>query len=128
MDPKGKGMVVNDNEKESIFNEQGTTKSMTPTQVKRRKMERRRGASGRLSTTTATNPPLLKRTTNMRRKRKRLTRTFLLITLVFRIIPMLICFLFHLVNLLTLMERTTGFGVTKCVVICSLFIQVYGRS
>ena len=32
-----------------------------------------------------------------------------------------------LVNLLTLMERTTDFGVTKCVVTCSLSIQVYGR-
>jgi hypothetical protein len=28
-----------------------------------------------------------------------------------------------LVNLHTLMERTTDFGVTKCVAICSLFIQ-----
>ena len=106
---------------------QGTTKSMTPARVKRRKMERRRGASGRVSTTTATNLPLLKRMKNTRRKRKRLTRTFLLITLVFRLIQMLICFPFHLVNPHTLMERTTDFGVTKCVATCSLFIQVYGR-
>jgi hypothetical protein len=28
---------------------------------------------------------------------------------------------------LTLMERTTDFGVTKCVATCSLSIQVYGR-
>jgi hypothetical protein len=125
MDPKGKGMVVNDNEKESIFNEPRDDK-VNNSGSSEKKMGRR-GASGRLSTTTATNLPPLKRTTNPRRKRKRLTRTFLLITLVFRIIPMLICFLFHLVNLLTLMERTTDFGVTKCVVICSLFIQVYGR-
>jgi hypothetical protein len=104
----------------------GMTKPMTPAQVKRRRMERRRGASRRLSTTTATKLPLLKRTTNKRRKRKRLTRTFLSIILVFRIIPMLICFPFHLVNLHTLME-TTDFGVTKCVATCSLFIQVYGR-
>jgi hypothetical protein len=27
----------------------------------------------------------------------------------------------------TLMERTTDFGVTKCVATCSLSIQVYGR-
>ena len=38
---------------------------------------------------------------------------------------MLICFQFHLANLHTLMERTTDFGVTKCVVICSLSIQVW---
>ena len=87
--------------------------ALTRAQVKRRRMERRRGASRRLSTTTATNLPLLKRTTNTRRKRKRLTRTFLLITLIFRIIPMLIFFLFHLVNILTLMERTTDFWSHK---------------
>src|SRR5688572_32084242 len=52
---------------------QGTTKSMTLARVKRRKMGRRRGTSGRLSTTTVTNLPLLKRTTNTRRKRKWLT-------------------------------------------------------
>jgi hypothetical protein len=49
------------------------------------------------------------------------------IILVFHIVPMLICFPFHLVYLHTLMERTTDFGVTKCVASCSLFIQVYGR-
>jgi hypothetical protein len=32
-----------------------------------------------------------------------------------------------LVNPHTLMERTTDFGVTKCVATCFLFIQVYGR-
>jgi hypothetical protein len=32
-----------------------------------------------------------------------------------------------LVNPLTLMERTTLFGVTKCVVTYFLFILVYGR-
>jgi hypothetical protein len=32
-----------------------------------------------------------------------------------------------LANLLTLMERTTDFGATKCVVTCSLSIQAYGR-
>jgi hypothetical protein len=106
---------------------QKTTSPLTRAQVKRRRMERRRGASRRLSTTTATNLTLLKRTTNTRRKRKQLTQTFLSIILVFRIIPMLICSPFHLGNLHTLMERTTDFGVTKCVVTCFLFIQVYGR-
>jgi hypothetical protein len=61
------------------------------------------------------------------RKRNRLTQIFHLIILVFRIIPMPICFLFLLVNLHTLMERTTLFGVTKCVVTFYLFILVFGR-
>jgi hypothetical protein len=127
MDPKGKGMVVNDNEKESIFNEPRDDKANDSGSSQKKKDGKKRGASRRLSTTTAMNLPLLKRTTNTRRKRKRLTQTFLTIILVFRIIPMLICFPFHLVNLHTLMERTTDFGVTKCIAICSLFIQVYGR-
>jgi hypothetical protein len=50
-----------------------------------------------------------------------------LIILVFLSIPMLICFQFILVNLHTLMERTILFGVTKCVVIYSLSILVFGR-
>jgi hypothetical protein len=60
----------------------GTTKQMTPAQVKRRRTGRRRGRSIRIrgatspSTTTATSLPLPTRTTNTRRKRKRLTRTF----------------------------------------------------
>ena len=127
MDPKGKGMVVNDNEKESIFNEPRDDKANDSGSSQKKKDGKKKRRSRRLSTTTATNLPLLKRTTNTRRKRKRLTRTFLSIILVFRTIPMLICFPFHLVNLPTLMERTTDFGVTKCVATCSLFIQVYGR-
>jgi hypothetical protein len=50
-----------------------------------------------------------------------------LIILVFLKVPMLIYSPFHLVNLLILMERTTDFGVTKCVVTCSLSILIYGR-
>jgi hypothetical protein len=50
-----------------------------------------------------------------------------LITLVFLKVLMLIYYLFHLANLLILMERTTDFGVTKCVVTCSLSILAYGR-
>jgi hypothetical protein len=50
-----------------------------------------------------------------------------LIILVFLIIAMLIYSPFHLVNLLILMERTTDFGVTKCVVTYSLSILAYGR-
>ena len=127
MDPKGKGMVVNDNEKESIFNEPRDNKVNDSGSSQKKKDGKKKRRIRKVVYYDSDESSLLKRTTNTRRKRKRLTQTFLLITLVFRIIPMLICFLFHLVNLLTLMERTTDFGVTKCVVICSLFIQVYGR-
>jgi hypothetical protein len=60
-------------------------------------------------------------------KKKTVNLNFPLIILVFHKVPMLICFPFPSVNLLTLMERTTDFGVTKCVATCSLSIQVYGR-
>src|SRR5688572_25633111 len=91
---------------------------------------RRQNASRRsFTTTTAMSPFLPKRTTTTTttRKRKRLIQTFLLITLVFLKVQMLIYYLFHLVNLLILTERTMDFGVTKCVVTCSLSILAYGR-
>jgi hypothetical protein len=47
MDPKGKGMVVNDKEKESFFNEPKDDKPLTRARVTRRKTGRRRGASRR---------------------------------------------------------------------------------
>jgi hypothetical protein len=105
---------------------QETISPLTLARVTRRRIGRR-GASRRLSTTTATSLLLLQQTTTTMRKRNRLTQTFLLIILVFRIILMPICSLFLLVNLHTLMERTTLFGVTKCVVIFFLFILVFGR-
>src|SRR5688572_21739863 len=96
----------------------------------RKGRRRRQGASRRSSTTTtATNLPLPKRTTTtttMTNKR-RLTQTFLLIIRAFRIVQMLICSPFHLASLLTLMERTTDFGVTKCVLTYFLSIQAFGR-
>jgi hypothetical protein len=105
---------------------QGTTSPLTLARVTRRRTGRRRGASRRSSTTT-TISLLLPQEMTTTRKRNRLTQIFHLIILVFCIIPMPICFLFHLVNLHTLMERTTLFGVTKCVVTFSLSILVFGR-
>jgi hypothetical protein len=127
MDPKGKGMVVNDKEKESIFNEPRDDKPTDSGSSHKKRTGRRRGTSRRLSTTTATSLLLPQEMMTTTRKRNWLTQTFLLIILVIHIILMPICSLFLLVNLHTLMERTTLFGVTKCVVIFSLFILVFGR-
>jgi uncharacterized membrane protein (DUF485 family) len=98
----------------------------TLARVTREGTRRRRGASRRSSTKTATNP-LLHQETTTTRKRNRLIQIIHLTILVFLLIPMLICFLFLSVNLHTLMERTTPFGVTKCVVTYSLSIHVFGR-
>jgi hypothetical protein len=107
-----------------------TTSLPTQAQVTRRGMGRRRGASRKSSTTTAM-PLHLHRettmTTTLHRKRKRLIKTIHLIILVFHSILMLIYYQFHLGNLHTLMEKTTLFGVTKCVVTYFLSILVFGR-
>jgi hypothetical protein len=119
-------MVVNDKTKESIVNEPRDDKPSDSGSSHKKRDRRRRSASRRSSTTTATSL-LLPQEMTMTRKRNWLSQTLLLIILVFRLTPMLIYFQFHLENLHTLMEKTTHFGVTKCVVTYSLFIQVFGR-
>ena len=128
MDPKGKGIVINDRRRSPSSTSPRMTSLPTPARAidGRKGRRRRQGASRRSSTTTATNLPLPKRTTTTR-KRKRSIQTFLLIILVFRKVQMLIYSPFHLVNLFTLMERTTDFGVTKCVLTYFLSIQAFGR-
>jgi hypothetical protein len=128
MDPKGKGMMVNDKEKESFVNDPKDDKPTDSGSSHKRK-DRRKKKIRRIKEIVyydSDESSSSQRTTTTR-KRKRSIRTFLSITLIFRKVQMLICSPFHLVNLLTLMERTTDFGATKYVVTCSLSIQAYGR-
>jgi hypothetical protein len=127
MDPKGKGMVVNDNEKESIFNEPRDNKVNDSSSIQKKKDGKKKRRIRKVVYYDSDESSSSQKDKEYEEKKKRLTRTFLLIILVFRIIQMLICFPFHLVNPHTSMERTTDFGVTKCVATCFLFIQVYGR-
>jgi hypothetical protein len=90
MDPKGKGMVVNDNEKESIFNEPRDDKPTDSGSSHKKKDRKKKMRIKKIVYSTATSLPLPKETTT--RKRKRLTQTFLLNILVFRLTPMLIYF------------------------------------
>jgi NADH:ubiquinone oxidoreductase subunit 3 (subunit A) len=125
MDPKGKGMMVNDKE-ESIFNEprdDKPTDSGLSHKKKDGKKKRRIKKIVYYDSDESSSSPR----DDDDEKRKPVNSNFYLIILVFLIIPMLICFPFLLVNLLTLMERTTLFGVTKCVVTYFLSILVYGR-
>jgi hypothetical protein len=125
MDPKRKGMVVNDKEKESVFNEPRDDKPTDSGSSHKKKNGKKRRIKKIVyydSDESSSSP----RDDNDE-KRNRLIQNFHLIILVFLIIPMLICFLFLLVNLHTLMERTTLFGVTKYVVTYFLSILVYGR-
>jgi hypothetical protein len=128
MDPKGKGMVINDKEKETLYVDASKGDKSTDSGSSHKKgMGRRRGALRRSSTTTAT-PPLVHQgmttTKTLRQKRKQLIKITLLIILASFIIQMLNYYLFHSVNLLTLMENTILFGVIKCVVIYFLSILV----
>jgi hypothetical protein len=124
-------MVVNDKEKESLFNEPRDTSPLTLARVIRRRTGRRRGTSRRSSTTTAMNPLLHQETTTttiLRQRKRRLFKTIPLIIPAFRTIQMPIYFLFLLENPHTLMERITHFGVIKCVVIYFLSILAFGKS
>jgi hypothetical protein len=128
MDPKGKGMVVNDKE-ESLFNEPRDDKPTDSGSNHKKRTGRRRGASRRSSTMTAT-PPLLHQgmtTTAHHPKEKRLIKTTPLIIPAFCTIQMPTYFLFLLENLHTSMERITHFGAIKCVVIYFLSILVVGK-
>jgi hypothetical protein len=130
MDPKGKGMVVNDKEKESLFNEPRDDKPTDSGSSHKKRMGRRRDASRRSSTTTVMHHLLHQgttTTTTLRQRKRRLFKIVLLITLAFPIIQMRIYFQFPLENLHTLMERTIHFGLIKCVVIYSLSILAYGK-
>jgi hypothetical protein len=130
MDPKGKGMVVNDKEKESLFNEPRDDKPTDSGSSHKKRMGRRRDASRRSSTTTVMHHLLHQgttTTTTLRQRKRRLIKIVLLITLAFPIIQMRIYFQLPLENLHTLMERTIHFGLIKCVVIYSLSILAYGK-
>jgi hypothetical protein len=130
MDPKGKVMVVNDKEKESLFNEPRDEKPTDLARVTRRRTGRRRGTSRRSSTTTVM-PPLLHQGMTMtmtpRQKGKRSIRITLLTILAFLTTQMRIYYQFPLENLHILMEKTIRFGVIKYIVIYSLSILVYGK-
>jgi hypothetical protein len=119
-------MVVNDKEKESIFNEprdDKPTDSGSSHKKKDGKKKRRIKKIVYYDSDESSSSPR----DDDDEKKKPVNSNFHLIILVFLSIPMLICFQFLFVNLHTSMERTTPFGVTKCVVIYSLFILVFGR-
>jgi hypothetical protein len=131
MDPKGKGMVINDKEKETLYvNEPKDDKPTDSSSSRKKRDGKKKTRIKRSSTTTATPPSLhqgMTTTKTLRRKRKRLIKIILLIILTSLIIRMPIYYLFHSENPHTLMERTIHFGVIKCVVTYFLSILVFGK-
>jgi hypothetical protein len=127
MDPKGKGMVVNDKEEESTFNELRDDKPTDSGSSHKKKDGKKKRRIKKIVYYDSDKSSSSQRDDDYKEKKKSVNSNFSFIILVFCIIPMPICFLFLSVNLHTLMERTTLFGVTKCVVIFSLSILVFRR-
>jgi hypothetical protein len=128
MDPKGKGMVVNDKEKESLFNKPRDDKPTdSGSNHKKRDGKKKRRIKKIIYYDSDASSSSPRMTMTPCRKRKRSIRITLLAILAFLSIQMRIYCQFHLENLHTLMEKIILFGVIKCVVICSPSILVSGR-
>jgi hypothetical protein len=127
MDPKGKGMVVNDKEKESIFNEPRDDKPTDSGSSHKKKDDKKKRRIKKIIyyDSDASSSSLRDDDDDDSSKKKSVNQNY---SFDYSRIPlMLIFYQFHLVNLHTLMEKTTFFGVTKCVVTYFLSILVFGR-
>jgi hypothetical protein len=130
MDPKGKRMVINDKEKESLFNEprdDKPTNSGSSHKKRDGKKKRRIKKIIYYDSDASSSSPRDNDDNDSSSKKKTVNQNYFLIILVFSIIQMRIYYQFLLENLHTLMERSIRFGVIKCVVIYSLSILAYGK-
>jgi DNA-binding GntR family transcriptional regulator len=130
MDPKGKGMVVNDKEKGSFVNDPKDDKPTDSGSSHKRK-DGRKKKTRRIKEIvyydSDESSSSQKDDDNVYEKKKTVNSNF---SFDYSRIPQ--SSNAHLLSIplgkpLTLMERTTDFGVTKCVATCSLSIQVYGK-
>jgi hypothetical protein len=125
MDPKGKGLVVN-NKEESIFNKPRDDKPTNSGSSHKKKEGTKKKHIKKIvyydSDESSSSPR-----DDDDEKKKPVNSNFSFDYSRILSIPMLIFFQFLLVNLHTLMERTTLFGVTKCIVTYFLSILVFGR-
>ena len=130
MDPKGKGMVVNDKEKESIFNEPRNDKptdSGSSHKKKDGKKKRRIKKIIYYNSDASSSSPRDDDDEDSSSKNKTVNQNY---SFYYSRIPYnstAIYYLFHLENPHTLMERTIHFGVIKCVVTYFPSILVFGK-
>jgi hypothetical protein len=127
MDPKGKEMVVNDKEKESIFNEPRDDKPTDSGSSHKKKDEKKKRHIKKIVYYDSDESSSSPRDDDYDEKKKPVNSNF---SFDYSRIPYnsnAHLLLFLLVNLHTLMERTTLFGVTKCVVTFSLSTLVFGK-
>jgi hypothetical protein len=127
MDPKGKGMVVNDKEKESLFNEPRDDKPTdSGSSHKKRDGKKKRRIKKIIyydSDASSSSP----RDDDSSSKKKTVNQNY---SFDYSRIPYnsnAIYFLFLLENPHTLIERITHFGAIKCIVIYFLSIQAFGK-
>jgi hypothetical protein len=129
MDPKGKGMVVNDKEKESLFNEPRDNKPTDSGSSHKKRDGNKKRRIKRIiyydSDASSSSPRDDDDDSSI--KERRLIKTTPLIISASLKVQMHIYFRFLLENLRTLMEKTILSGVIKCVVIYSLSILVFGK-
>src|SRR5688500_3022915 len=129
MDPKGKGMVVNDKEKESLFNEPRDDKPTDSgsSHKKRDEKKKRRIKKIIYYDSDASSSPRDDDEDDSSSKKKTVNQNY---SFDYSRIPYnsnVHLLSIPLENLHTLMERTIRFGVIKCVVIYSLSILAYGK-
>jgi hypothetical protein len=130
MDPKGKGMMVNDKDKESIFNEPKDDKPIDSGSSHKKKDGKKKRRIKKIIYYDIDASSIHQETTTvtiLHQRKRRLIKTIPLIIPVFHTIQMPIYFLFLLENPHTLMERITHFGVIKCVVIYFLSILAFRK-
>jgi hypothetical protein len=125
MDPKGKGMVINDKEKESVFNEPRDDKPTDSGSSHKKKDGKKKRRIKKIVYYDSDESSSSQRDDDDEKK-KTVNSNF---SFDYSRFPSNSnAHLLSMGNLCTLMEKTTHFGVTKCIVTYSLSIQVFGRS
>jgi hypothetical protein len=133
MDPKGKGMVVNDKEKESVFNEPREDKPTNSGSSHKKKDGKKKRCIKKIiyyDSDASSSSPRDDDDDDSSSKKKMVNQNYpfdYLIISACRTIQMRIYFQFPLENLHTLMEKTILSGVIKCVVIYFLSILASGK-
>jgi hypothetical protein len=129
MDPKGKGMVINDKEKETLYVDESKGDKPTDSGLSHKKRDGKKKMHIKkiIYYDASSSSPRDDDDEDSSSKRKWLIKTILLIILASLIIRMPIYYLFHSENPHTLMEKTIRFGATKCVVTYFLCILVFGK-
>jgi hypothetical protein len=127
MDPKGKGMVFNDKTKESIVNEPRDDKPSDSGSSHKKKDGKKKRCIKKIVYYDSDESSSSPRDEEYEEKKKTVNSKF---SFDYSRIPLnsnAHLLKIHSGNLRTLMEKTTHFGVTKCVVTYSLSIQAFGR-